>query len=564
MHDLLIRNALICDGTGTPAYEGHLAVSGTRIAGITPAGGGDPGRAGQTVDAAGLALAPGIIDSHTHYDAQVTWDPLLDPSPALGVTTVLIGNCGFTIAPCREGDRDLTMRNLVKVEGMSLEAMRAGIRWDFETFPEYLDMLEGAGVAVNVAAFCGHSSVRTYVMGPEAHERAASAEEVARMRRIVLDAVAAGAVGFAPSTSPSHNGDGGHPMPSRLADEGEMRALVGALGEAGRGVFMLTKGGETGVAFLESLAADTRRPVMIAALLHNPTRPEAVFDDLDAIAAAQRRGRELWGQVSCCPLTMDFTVRNPYPLEGIAAWQPALGAAPAELPGILADPGFRARVKADLETPVAVRLFNGEWHKLTVVETVRETNRALEGRSIAELAAASGVHPLDCLLDLALSEDLDTRFTAVLLNSDEDAVARLLTHEHSAIALSDAGAHLTFFCDAGFGLRLLGHWVRERGVMGLEQAVWRLSGQPASIFRIPDRGRLAPGCHADLLLFDPATVGRSANRRVFDLPAGAPRLVNDARGVHGVWVNGIRVAGPDGIVLEPGEFPGRVLRRFDA
>lgn len=561
MHDLLIRNALLVDGTGAPARHGALAVAGGRIVAVGADAGGSARR---TLDAGGLALAPGIIDTHTHYDAQITWDPLADPSPAMGVTSVLIGNCGFTIAPCRPADRDLTMRNLVKVEGMSLDAMQAGIRWEFETFPEYLDMLQARGLGLNVAAFCGHSSVRTFVMGEDARTRAARDDEVARMRALVRDAMAAGAVGFATSTSPSHNGDGGHPMPSRLADEGELRALAGALGDAGRGVFMLTKGGDTGVPFLESLAAETGRPVMIAALLHNSTRPQAVFDDLDAIAAANGRGRELYGQVSCCPLTMDFTVRNPYPLEGIAGWQPALTASARALPGVLADPAFRARVKQDLETPLAVRLFNGEWDKLTVVETVREHNRALEGRSLAAIAAERGAHPLDALLDLALAEDLDTRFTAVLLNSDEDAVARLLTHPHSAIALSDAGAHLTFFCDAGFGLRLLGHWVRERGALTLEQAVWRLSGQPAAIFRIPGRGRLAPGCHADLLLFDPARVGRGPARRVFDLPAGAPRLVTPAEGVHGVWVNGERVADDGGIVLEDGARPGRLLREFGA
>jgi N-acyl-D-aspartate/D-glutamate deacylase len=560
MHDLVIRNALICDGTGRAPVHGDLAVAGDRIVAV----GGAVAAGIETIDAQGLALAPGIIDTHTHYDAQITWDPLADPSPAMGVTSVLIGNCGFTIAPCREADRDLTMRNLVKVEGMSLDALRAGVRWDFETFAQYLDMLERGGVALNVGAFCGHSSVRTYVMGADAHRRAASASEIEAMCAIVSQAMAAGAVGFATSTSPSHNGDGGHPMPSRLADEAEMRALVGAMGACGRGVFMLTKGGTTPIEFLESLAADSARPVMIAALLHNPTRPQSVFDDLAAIAQANARGRELYGQVSCCPLSMDFTVRNPYPLEGIAGWRPALTASAKALPGVLADPQFRAAVKHDLQSPQAVRLFNGEWDKLTVVETVKHDNRHMEGRSIAELAAAHGVHPLDCLLDLALAEDLDTRFTAVLLNSDERAVGRLLTDPHSAIALSDAGAHLTFFCDAGFGLRLLGYWVRERGAMSLEQAVWRLSGQPATIFRIPERGRLAPGYHADLLLFDPATVGRTPNRRVFDLPAGAPRLINDAVGVHGVWVNGVRVADHGGIIDDALARPGRVLRRFGA
>ncbi|MCP5156701.1 MAG: amidohydrolase family protein, partial [Ectothiorhodospiraceae bacterium] len=467
----------------------------------------------------------------------------------------------FTIAPCRARDRDLTMRNLVRVEGMSLEAMRAGIDWSFESFPEYMDRLQARGVGPNVAAFVGHSSLRTYVMGEDAPRRAARAEEVAEMRRLVVEAMGAGAIGFATSTSPSHNGAGGEPMPSRLADEHEMRALVGALGEVGRGIFMLTKGGETTIPFLESLAADTGRPVMIAALLHNATRPEAVFDDLEAIAAAQARGRALWGQVSCCPLTLEFTLRAPYPLEGIRSWAPAMRAEGEALRALYADPAFRAAVRRDLEEPIAVRLFNGEWHKLRVVEVAREANRHLEGKSLADIAREAGRDPLACMLDLALAEDLDTLFVAELLNSDEDAVARLIRHPASSVALSDAGAHLTFFCDAGFGLRLLGYWSRDRGVLPLEAAVHALTAAPADIFGIRDRGRLVPGAWADLMLFDPDTVDRGPNRRVHDLPSGAARLVNDARGLVGVWVNGVRVCA-DGRAVPGAGTPGQLLRGF--
>ena len=261
MHDLVIRNALLLDGLGSSPKHGDVAVSKEKISQV----GKIEGASRQTIDADGLALMPGIIDNHTHYDAQITWDPALSPSPALGVTTVLIGNCGFTIAPCRPADRELVMRNLTQVEGMSLEALRAGIRWDFESLPQYLDMLERRGAALNVAAFAGHSSIRTYVMGEAATQRVATDDEILRMKKIVLEALHAGAVGFSTSTSPAHNGDGGLPMPSRLADEKELRALVGCLGEAGRGVFMLTKGGHTKVSFLEELAAQTARPVVVAA-----------------------------------------------------------------------------------------------------------------------------------------------------------------------------------------------------------------------------------------------------------------------------------------------------------
>lgn len=561
MSSLLFRGATIVDGTGGEPFVADLSVIDGRIGVI----GADlpRGDADEVIDADGLALMPGIVDSHTHFDAQLTWDPAATPSPALGVTTAVIGNCGFTIAPCRAADRERTMRNLTQVEGMSLDVLRQGIDWGFETFPQYLDQLRRRGSVPNVAAYVGHSSLRTYVMGEAAARRAATVDEVNAMAALVREAMAAGAVGVASSTSPAHNGEGGLPMPSRLADDAEFTALVRAMGEHGRGVFMLTKGGHTPLPFLESLAAASGRPVMIAALLHNGTNPDAVFRDLDAIAAANARGRRLIGQVSCCPLTMDFTLASPYPVEGLQSWKPALGLAGDALKAVLAHSGFRAAVRAELAQPATFRLFNGEWDKVQVVEVARPEHAALEQRTLAEIAAAQGRDPLDAMLDLALAEDLHTVFTAQLLNSDEMAVARLLTHPHSLVSLSDAGAHLTFFNDAGFGLHLLGHWVRERGVMTLADAARRLTAQPAGVFGIADRGRLTPGLAADLLLFDPATVGRGPKRRVFDLPGGAPRLTTDAVGVHGVWVNGMRVA--DAAGLRP-DAPraGRLLTTFDA
>jgi N-acyl-D-amino-acid deacylase len=255
--DLLILNALVFDGTGAePAIKDVAVHAGV----IWAAGHNLPKNAKKVVDADGLALMPGIIDSHTHFDAQITWDPTLKPSPALGVTTAVIGNCGFTIAPCKPADRDLTMRNLTQVEGMSLEVLRQGIDWGFETFPEYLDLLRRKGSAVNIAAYVGHSSVRTWVMGADASRRAATESEIAQMQVIVRDAMAAGAVGFASSTSPAHNGEGGLPMPSRLASDGEMMALITAMGEGNKGVYMVTKGGQMPVPFLEEMAAQSGRP----------------------------------------------------------------------------------------------------------------------------------------------------------------------------------------------------------------------------------------------------------------------------------------------------------------
>jgi N-acyl-D-aspartate/D-glutamate deacylase len=557
MHDLVIRGAALLDGLGGEARVADLAVRDGRIAAL----GRDLGAARRTLDADGLALMPGIIDNHTHYDAQITWDPGLSPSPALGVTTAVIGNCGFTIAPCRLEGRERVMRNLTQVEGMSLEALRAGIRWDFETLPEYLDMLERRGMAANVAAFVGHSALRSYVMGEEASVRAASDAEIARMRALLLEGLRAGAVGFSTSTSPAHNGEGGVPMPSRLADERELRALVGCLGAAGRGVFMLTKGGHTPIGFLEELATESGRPVVVAALLHNSTNPGAVFDDLERIRAANARGARLVGAVSCCPLSFDFTLHSPYPIEGLDAWRPALALRGAALKDKLRERGFRDALRAELARPAHFRLFNGEWEKLTVVESPRHPE--YEQRDIASLAAQAGKDPLDFWFDLAEEDDLATVFVALTLNSDERAVGEMLRHPASMVSLSDAGAHLTFFNDAGFGLHLLGHWARELGALTLGEAARQLTGLPAAVFGIRGRGRLAPGYSADLLLFDPASVGRGPKRRIFDLPAGAPRLTTSALGVHGVWVNGERIADARGPV-EPAPLSGRLLREFDA
>jgi N-acyl-D-aspartate/D-glutamate deacylase len=559
MHDFVIRNALLLDGLGSAPVHGDLAVQEERIAAI----GRDLGAARETLDADGLALMPGIIDNHTHYDAQLTWDRAASPSPALGVTTAIIGNCGFTIAPCRVRDRERIMRNLTQVEGMALDVLRAGIRWEFETIPEYFSMLERYGTALNIAGFVGHSSVRTYVMGDDAPRRAASDAEIEAMRQIVLEGMRAGAIGFATSTSPAHNGEGGIPMPSRLADEKEMRALVGCLKEGGRGVFMLTKGSQTSMPFLEELAADCGRPVLVAALLHDSTNPRVVFDALEAISAARTRGRRMAGAMSCCPLTMDFTLHSPYLLEGLAAWKPAMALAGDAYRTKLAEPAFRAAVRAEIASPATFRVFNGEWDKMQVVETARPEHANYEHRSLAALAAQAGTDPLSFMLDLALAENLDTVFTALLLNSDEEAVSRMLRHPASLVSLSDAGAHLTFFNDAGFGLHLLGHWVRDKAALTLAEAARKLTGDVAALFGIRERGTLKAGHRADLLLFDPARVNRGPKQRVRDLPANGARLTTPALGVHGVWVNGVRIADSHGMRLLS-KMPGELLRNFAA
>jgi len=559
MYDLVIENAKIIDGLGTPARNATVAVKGGRIAAI----GQKLGDAKERIDASALVLAPGIIDLHTHFDAQLTWDPYATPASALGVTTAVIGNCGFTIAPCKPEDRDRTLRNLTHVEGMSLEALRAGVDWGFTSYPEYLDLLERKGVVPNVASFCGHSSVRTWVLGADAAKRAATRAEVAEMKHIVADALSAGAIGFATSTAEQHNGENGTPMPSRLADEYEMLELTAALGEARRGVFMLTKGMKTTVPWLEELAARNGRPVMIAAMFIDPNDPARVFQEFDEIEAARGRGRELWGQVGCFPLGMEFTIAHPYPLEALLAWRPAIEAEGSETyRRILADPSFRAAIKAEARTTgVPNRFSYHSFEHMTVKEVREKRHEPMLGKTVADLARAIAKDPFDWLLDFALDGEMAAMFDCKLFNTDEDNVRRLLRHPHAAIALSDAGAHLSFLCDAGFGLHLLGHWVRERGDLTLEEAVRAVTSRPAEAYRIEDRGRLVPGAWADLLLFDPSTVARGEKRRVNDLPAGASRMDTAAIGVHGVWVNGVRTVDAAGPIEGCGR-PGKLLREF--
>jgi N-acyl-D-aspartate/D-glutamate deacylase len=395
-------------------------------------------------------------------------------------------------------------------------------------------------------------------MREDAARRAATEEEVARMQRIVTEAMEAGACGFSTTRSNQHNGEAGIPMPSRLAAEQELFALSTSL--PGKGLLMMTKASDTPMQLIESLAAAAGRPYLVAALLHSNLTPEATVEDLRHIAEARRRGHRLHGAVSACPLSFEFTLHEPYVFEGLAVWQPLMKMDEAQVKKVLADPTFRRNMKEELARR-SRRMFTGEWDKAFVAQVVDASHAAYEGRSIQELAREQGVHPVDFLLDLALAEDLDTMFTATLLNSDEQAVGSMLNDENAIVSLSDAGAHLTFLCDAGFGLHLLGHWARDRKAMPVERAVQKLTSEPAKLFGIRQRGAIEKGNWADLLLFDPARVGRAPSRRVYDLPAGASRIDTPALGVHGVWINGRLVADAEGLRKEAPR-AGQVLREF--
>lgn len=566
----LIRGATLHDGTGADPVRADLLMRGRRVAAIGEAAVREAAGA-EVVDAGGLALMPGIVDLHTHYDAQLTWDPGCSPSPALGVTTAVIGNCGFGIAPCPAPLRDTVLRNLSVVEGMDLAALRAGTRWEFETFAGYLDLLRRLKPSLNVAVFAQHSTIRTAVMGEAASLRAEPTDaELTAMVAQVRDAMAAGAIGFASSFSPNHSGWGGAPMPSTIAPDRELHALLEPLRDAGRGVFMSATGARATPEVMEAIVARTGRPAFISTVLSMysdaaPTRGLAMYEHC---AQAMDRGLDLRMLTSCQPLTFDFDLRSPYvwyPLPSFAPIKAAAAAGDADaLARLYADPALRERFRADLRSPPAGVLFSGDWSQITV-GLATPSNAALQDRSVAALAAEAGRDPIDWVFDLALSEGLATRFGGRFFNHRDEGVAPLLRHRAGVITLSDAGAHLGYLCDAGFGLHLLGHWVRETGTFELPEAVRRLTSHPAQAFRIPGRGRIVHGGPADLLLFDPTRVGLRPLRAAHDLPGGGRRLVRDPIGVHGVWVNGTRTFDGRTIVAHPpGHGPGEVLDRFDA
>ena len=559
MYDLVIRGATVVDGLGHDPVRADVAVEAGRIAKI----GEIPAAAAEVIDAGGLTLMPGIIDLHTHYDAQVTWDPTLTPSPSLGVTTAVMGNCGFGIVPSPPNLRDLIMRNLAVVEGMDIDALRAGIDWQFQSFGEYLDAVRRCGPYANLAVLVGHSAVRTAVMGDDASvRREPTAAELAQMQHLVAEAMAQGAIGLGASYSLNHSGWGGVPMPSTISDLSEFDALVGAMGGPGRGVVEISSGPISPDQMEEIAARHGRRIFMSTALaLYNEQYPERAIGMFDSCAAAQARGNELYIQITCQPLSFDFTLASAYPFYSHPAFDPIKAYDREQLKTVFRDESFRDRFRADLMTPRPGTVFQGNWDRIIVAAPVKPEHAGLADRTIAEIVRDTNRDPLDAMLDLGLDEDLDTGFIGRFFNAVDAGVEPLVKHKAGVIALSDAGAHLVYLCDAGFGLYFLGHWVRERGAFDLAEGVRRLTSHQAGLYGIPDRGQIQVGAHADLLLFDPATVGISPARRVNDLPGGGPRTLRDPLGVHGVFVNGVRVFdGTDYVRL--GKGPGQLLDRF--
>jgi len=553
--DLKITGGTIVDGTGTPGFVGDVGIKDGKVVALGKA----DGPATTTIDAIGKVVAPGFIDVHTHYDAQILWDRLLSISPWHGVTTTVIGNCGFGVAPTRAIHRKLILQTLEKVEGMSLDALQAGVGddWPFETFPQYLDTLEQRGSAINIAALFGHTPLRLYVMGEASTERAATPDEIAAMKKLMREAMDAGAIGFGTSVSVSHNGYAGRPVPSRQAAVEEMDALVSVMGGIKRGLMQITIGRDFSTRHMAEVSRKYGVPVTWTALLSHLYGPGGHRKQLDLAAEQRRSGALVIPQVSCRPLNFEFTFAEPFIFD-VMKFMNELSQAEARAPGTrrraYTDPAWRDKLRNEL-TP----LFRNWWDRVVIAWA--PSHKDLEEQPLASAAATLGKDPVDLALDLALANDLQARFRMAVMNFDETEVAELITDPNTIIALSDAGAHASQLCDACYSTYLLGHWVRERGTFTLEQAVHNLTQRPAETFGITDRGVLAEGRPADVVVFDPKTVGPGPLKRVYDLPAGADRLVAEAHGISAVVVNGqiIRRDGKDAVAAND-RLPGRVLR----
>ena len=553
--DIVIRGGSLVDGTGNPARTADIAITDGVVSDI-----GDRLDGKRVLEAGGHVVSPGFVDIHTHYDAQVFWDPSLTPSCWHGVTSVVAGNCGFSIAPVRPEHRELLVRTLQHVEDMAADTLFEGVPWaDFETFPQYFDAIERRGTLLNYACYVGHTAVRLYVMGESGYDQPASDDDVRGMQRVIAEALDAGAAGFATSASPTHNGDKGRPVPSRVADLDEVRSLLAPLRDADKGVVALLPGEKVTHDDVFDLQRAAERPVTWTALLTVKGYPwhERI---MAANIAARAEGSEVWPQVSCRPLTFQMNLREPFTFNMRPAFQELMDRPDAERIAAYRDPVWRTRAWEELSGRAGKRALPMNFDSLLVAET--SGHPELMGRNVVAVADERGCTPFDFMLDLSLEENLDTRFTSVLANNDPDAIAWLLPQDTVLLGLADSGAHVSQLCDACFATDLLGNWVRDKAVMPLEHAIHKLTGEPAGVFGLRDRGTIEVGRAADVVVFDFDRVGPGPLRRIRDFPANGERLVADQPvGMRHVLVNGTVIREDEQPVegaLE--QRPGRLLR----
>lgn len=555
VYDLLIKNGYIIDGSGMPAFHGDVAVAGGKIIEL----GRLSGSAKRVLDVDGLVVAPGFIDNHCHYDAQVTWDPLCTFSCNHGATTVIIGNCSLTLAPVKPHERERLAGMLSYVEAIPMEVLQAGVPWNWESFPDYMHAI-GQKLGVNVGTLIGHSAVRLYAMGEECHQRPATEAELETMRRMVREALEAGALGLSITRNMNHYDIKGNRIPAACAPESELFALADVLREVGTGV--IQSGGGTNPEMkdrlMSRLSEACGRRVMYNTLSEQARSPGKWKDHLAVVEEAGQQGIRAVPLCSPSSIMQRFTMKNCQVFRGMPTWLPILQASDAEKLRIYGDPAMREKLRAEVDAPLGPdSTFSKRWDLMWIEEPQLPKNQALRGKSIEAVAKAQGRHPLDTFLDLAVEEELNTVFILGEINTDTEAVGQILRSPYAVVGLSDGGAHVQFHSNVGNSTRLLGYWVREKGIMSLEQAVRRLTFDSATAFGIYDRGLLRPGMAADMVIFDADTVSPGAEDIVHDFPSNGWRIRELAEGIHCTIVNGK-------VLLEGGKhvgtYPGRVLR----
>jgi N-acyl-D-amino-acid deacylase len=560
MYDLLIKNGLVIDGTGAPRRHADVAIAGGKIVAI----GKVTESATRVIDAADLVVAPGFVDPHTHYDAQICWDRPLSSASWHGVTTVVMGNCGVGIAPCKPEVRDIAAWDLVNVEGIPFEVLAQGITWDWVSFPEYMDAAQRRGLGTNLAFLAPLTPFRHFVMGEESMDRAATPAETAQIQVLLREAMVAGAFGWTTTTILQHVGYKGRPLACRQASREELTAYAHVLRDLGKGVIETTLTKSAGTLaddeyeLLDLLLTESERPVTWLAVVDCENRPEAAQDSLRKAEPLIKRGGI--PQVNCLPMSNEFNLHNPFLFGSHPSWKPAFNQTVEEQMRVYSDPSFRQAFRAELANP---RIFSGNWNLVEVRDVHNPALKSLEGKTVVEIARERGTDPLDTFFDIALEDQLHTEYVIALFNVHEDRVAKLINDPRGMIGLSDGGAHVDMHDNAGYCTYLIGTWVRDKQVMSLERAIQRVTAEPATFFGIQDRGVLAAGKAADLVIFDYNTIGPKISpirhqewRR--DLPAGGRRLVWPAdRGVQYTIVNGAVLYEQQ---RHTGALPGQVLR----
>lgn len=553
--DLVIRNGLIVDGTGAPGVVGDVAVAGDRIVSV----GEVEGSGRREIDADGLVVSPGFVDGHTHMDAQVFWDQLGTSSCWHGVTTVVMGNCGFTLAPARPDRRELVVRNLERAEDIAAEAMAEGIDWTWSTFPEYLDAVDAQPKGLNYASSIGHSALRTWAMGERAFEEAAAEEDLAVMEDELSAALHAGAVGFTTSRSVAHATSDNRPVASRLAGWDEVVRLVNRLGQESTGVFQLA----LEVAASPEESDDFRRRLQQLVLSSGVPAVFGMFASTGSLAFAQLAeetkalGGQMYGLTHCRGVSTVQSFRSSLSFDRLEEWQDVRGRSLDEQRKLLEDPDVRARLVYAAHHGNYGEAIGAEARKPDYEQIYIMSSPYLPNPTVADEARRRGVDPVDLMIDIALESNFEAFFLQLLTVQDEGELVKLLRQPGMAMTFSDAGAHVSQITDASIQSHLLAYWVRERQVFTLEEAVHMVTQEPAGIWRLHDRGTLAPGYAADITVFDPQTVAPTMPLLVNDLPGGARRLVQKADGYAATIVNG-EVLMQDGRPTEAR--PGRLLR----